>query len=231
VIVLPRTFEIVWKILQKHCGAGDDESASRQEFLINSPKTVPDHEHLEFRFMGVLGGGGKIRYSYQRHFYVDCYPEDATPERRVMIDAANEELKSLKILDHMDLAISDEQAEQCLRTCNFPLYRGKNGLIVVRLDPRGLPLGYWHDAAFEADFDEGHAEYPFLFKTLRGAKARLQKILGDPCPPNEKPSLEVYGGEYSVVLAEWMHPDWQIGHPIHTKYSRIKGQYPGSPQQ
>lgn len=227
-IVMPRTFEVVWEILKKHCGVDD---TARQEFLLNSPKTVSDHETLEFRFMGALGFGGKIRYSVRDKFHVDCYPEDSTPERKVMIEAANTELKTLRILDHMDLAITDEQAEQCLKTCNLPLYRRKNGLIVVRLDPRGLPIGYWHEVAFEADFDDGHGEYPFLFKTLRGAKARLQKFIDDPCPPNQRPCFEVYGGEYSVVLAEWMHPDWQIGHPIHTKYSQIKGQYPGSPQQ
>ena len=46
----------------------------------------------EYRFQGVLGFGGKFRRSNGR-WYVDCYPEDESPERLEFIKAANRRLQ------------------------------------------------------------------------------------------------------------------------------------------
>lgn len=51
----------------------------------------------EYRFMGDLGFGGKFRNNGNRDNtpYVDCYPENETPERLKMIEAANKRLAEL----------------------------------------------------------------------------------------------------------------------------------------
>lgn len=213
-IVLPKTYEHVWSLLQKHCGAGEEP---KTEFLQNTPRTIDVHEHMEFRFQGALGFGGKIRYNPKDHFYVDCYPEDMNPERRRMIEEVNAELKKLKIRHNLDLNIDDGQAESCIKTCRWPVFIGKNGLIVVTVDQIGIPKSYWHQGGFVADFSDTSAEYPRLFKTLDAAKKRAEKM-GN-------------ASVYEAVLAEWMAPDWEIMHPLRTKYSEIGGQWPGSPQQ
>lgn len=51
-------------------------------------------ECREFRFMGSLGFGGKVRASGGRVF-VSCYQEDETPERVATIDRTNSMLASL----------------------------------------------------------------------------------------------------------------------------------------
>jgi len=47
----------------------------------------------EWRFMGVLGYGGKYR---QLRNEVDCYPEDETPERKEIVKEINAKLALLK---------------------------------------------------------------------------------------------------------------------------------------
>ena len=77
-------------ILVRHCGVrGDAERWNSFEY--HSARTT------EYRFMGALGFGGKFRNNGNRGGvpYVDCYPEDETPERRAMIERANQELAEL----------------------------------------------------------------------------------------------------------------------------------------
>ena len=83
----PKTAEKVYDILVEVCGAKEDQ---RNHFVANQTTDAID----EWRFCGKLGFGGKFR-RYDKRLYVDCYPEDETPERRAMIDAANERLKAL----------------------------------------------------------------------------------------------------------------------------------------
>lgn len=47
----------------------------------------------EWRFIGKLGFGGKYRSKTNR---VDCYKEDETPERIILIEKLNSELKKIK---------------------------------------------------------------------------------------------------------------------------------------
>lgn len=47
----------------------------------------------EWRFCGHLGFGGKFRFP---GFWVDCYPEDISPEREKVIQEANSRLQALR---------------------------------------------------------------------------------------------------------------------------------------
>lgn len=58
---------------------------------------VTGTEHIEFRFQGHLGWGGKFRAdSGGGRWRVDAYPEDETPQRLRMIAKANARLKELE---------------------------------------------------------------------------------------------------------------------------------------
>lgn len=76
----------VWAILVEECGA---DPAMWGQFKAVWPKCG------EFRFQGSLGFGGKLYHSSNGHDRVDCYPEDATPERRTAIVRANARLREL----------------------------------------------------------------------------------------------------------------------------------------
>lgn len=83
----------IWGILVREAGATPSESR-HQEFV---------HLHTvencrEYRFIGLLGHGGKYRSQRNR---VDCYPEDENKERLAVIERTN---KALSGLDH-DLQI------------------------------------------------------------------------------------------------------------------------------
>lgn len=77
------------------CGASDTLE-ERMQFCVymcdpaNGGATSP----REWRFVGALGGGGKVHASRGK-IYVDCYPEDLTEKRRAVIDAANVKLRNL----------------------------------------------------------------------------------------------------------------------------------------
>ena len=86
----------IFDILVEECAAPESD---RPAFLYNWPCG-------EYRFQGALGFGGKIRsrstwsLNGERHhspdFFVDCYPEDLTPERLEMITNANRRLEELR---------------------------------------------------------------------------------------------------------------------------------------
>lgn len=76
------TAKLVYAVLIEECGAyPNTENTFVQAF---SQDGVPPRE---FRINGSLGFGGKFRYPA---LTVDCYPEDMTPARAQMIQAAND---------------------------------------------------------------------------------------------------------------------------------------------
>lgn len=76
------------------CGGAQDSFHSFMDFVHHY--TSPDPP-TEWRFMGKLAFGGKLRYGScgGQLFHVDCYREDETPERRKLIDEINQKLKPI----------------------------------------------------------------------------------------------------------------------------------------
>jgi hypothetical protein len=79
----------VWSVLVAQ-GATEDSERWRVDFI-----RTQVYGCVEYRFQGNLGFGGKFWNSGGK-WYVTCYPEDATPERRSLISAVNECLAKLK---------------------------------------------------------------------------------------------------------------------------------------
>lgn len=78
------TKRAVWDVLVEECGA---RPSQWDQFSSLWP------ECTEFRFMGVLGFGGKV-YDDLGAPWVGCYREDETPERRAVIERTNERLRA-----------------------------------------------------------------------------------------------------------------------------------------
>ena len=76
----------IYDILKEECGATE---FWREDFVRSGADIT------EYRFQGVLGFGGKFWNTNDR-WYVTCYSEDETPERRGVMDAANKRLAALK---------------------------------------------------------------------------------------------------------------------------------------
>jgi hypothetical protein len=81
------TANAVYDILRDECSASE---SGRENFVF--AQTLGPCE--EYRFQGNLGFGGKF-YRNHNGWYVMCYPEDMTYERRMMIQRADERLKQL----------------------------------------------------------------------------------------------------------------------------------------
>jgi hypothetical protein len=77
----------IYAVLAEHAGATD---YWRADFVYRV-----NHGCEEYRFQGRLGFGGKFR-CYRDRWYVDCYPEDVTPERMEMINKTNDALKTVR---------------------------------------------------------------------------------------------------------------------------------------
>ena len=77
---------VVWDVLVSEAGARPDQFA---EFNHHWPQC------REFRFMGSLGFGGKV-WANDGRVYVNCYPEDANPERRATMERTNALLAQLQ---------------------------------------------------------------------------------------------------------------------------------------
>lgn len=76
------------------CGARGDAD-DRAAFVAHHAAT--SEHYTEYRFIGELGFGGKFRTRRDdERWWVDCYPEDETAERRAMIAKANVELECLR---------------------------------------------------------------------------------------------------------------------------------------
>jgi len=82
------TARAIYDILIEECRANPEEY-DRWGFARSQAEGCS-----EWRFCGVLGFGGKFRVNPWK-WYVDCYPEDETPERKAMISAANARLDAL----------------------------------------------------------------------------------------------------------------------------------------
>jgi hypothetical protein len=72
----------IWDVLVETCGAPPQ---MWDQFNLCFP------ECREFRFQGDLGFGGKV-WSDRGRVYVNCYPEDETPQRVALIRSANAQL-------------------------------------------------------------------------------------------------------------------------------------------
>jgi hypothetical protein len=78
----------VYDILAAHAGA-EDSAGARARFVC----CAVEDGITEWRFQGTLGFGGKLRFRrHAAHFYVDCYEEDLTAERRRIIAETNLQL-------------------------------------------------------------------------------------------------------------------------------------------
>lgn len=77
-----------WNILVEHAGA-NPKPIAKKDFVLSMLGSCH-----EYRFCGSLGFGGKF-YRFSPDFYVQCYPEDVTPERQKAIDKVNHLLKAL----------------------------------------------------------------------------------------------------------------------------------------
>jgi len=76
----------IWAILVTYAGATDDDFnwVSFRQWFDRAIERGQD----EYRFMGLLGFGGKFWVS-RDGFHVSCYPEDLTPEREHYIQTTN----------------------------------------------------------------------------------------------------------------------------------------------
>lgn len=77
---------MIWEILIQECGAQATPSAldSFRYALATRVAKWP----FEYHFQSKLGPGGTL-WLLHDSIYVTCYPEEMTPERQAMIDAAN----------------------------------------------------------------------------------------------------------------------------------------------
>lgn len=80
----------IYDILIRCCGASEAEYD--REAFVNLAERYSERRVLEYRFMGSLGGGGKVWLYNSDKPYVSCYQEDETPARRQAMTKANEEL-------------------------------------------------------------------------------------------------------------------------------------------
>lgn len=90
----------IYDVLVAECGAHE---GGRSHFVYGETvEFVP-----EWRFIGSLGFGGKfwrafgrgfngVRSEWVERWYVNCYPEDETPERKAAIDRTNVLLENLR---------------------------------------------------------------------------------------------------------------------------------------
>lgn len=81
---LVRDHDGIYDVLVEVCGAPEGQDR-REDFARHWPGCV------EYRFGGLLGFGGKVYWTGGR-LYVNCYPEDRTPERATMIERASAHL-------------------------------------------------------------------------------------------------------------------------------------------
>lgn len=80
----------IYDILVLVCEARESH---REDFCVAQTEEVIS----EWRFMGALGFGGKFyRQTGDKKWYVDCYREERTAAKLVMIEAANERLEILR---------------------------------------------------------------------------------------------------------------------------------------
>lgn len=80
----------VWDVLVELAGANERDRDTFVRYL-----TSPEPFGQEYRFIGVLGFGGKLHFNTFRGARVSCYPEHHTPETKSVLDAVNERLRRI----------------------------------------------------------------------------------------------------------------------------------------
>jgi hypothetical protein len=83
-----KLYNWIWDVLVRYAGANRDP-LHRESFV--SAFMNREHPTTEFRFIGILGFGGKFRRvsSSFQGLYIDCYPEDLDPHRSGVIQTVN----------------------------------------------------------------------------------------------------------------------------------------------
>ena len=84
------TPDAIYDVLVQECGA----SEGLRDNFVDSFKDTSRYM-VEYGFPGVLNTAWHYFESPDGWRYVTCYVEDETPERRAIIDAANQRLKGL----------------------------------------------------------------------------------------------------------------------------------------
>lgn len=79
----------VWDLLVTKAGASESDRYAFVQYL-----TKPGGFH-EYRFMGLLGFGGKFNYSPTQRGYLSCYSEDRDEVRDAIIETVNQDLAEL----------------------------------------------------------------------------------------------------------------------------------------
>lgn len=82
----PDEADRVWTILVEKAGASPKREA-RQDF-VRYLTSESLHGH-EFRFIGLLGFGGKLHFNDYHGAYIGCYPEDRDEVREDCIAVVN----------------------------------------------------------------------------------------------------------------------------------------------
>lgn len=78
---------VVWEVLCDTCGVCRSPDTRLHFVFMQSTQFIQ-----EWCFRGALGFGGKF-WRNDGRWYVTCYREDETPERRAMIEEANKRLE------------------------------------------------------------------------------------------------------------------------------------------
>jgi len=88
------TPDSIYDVLVQECSASE---GLRDNFVASLTSYRGDSHPqplFDYRFRGSLGFGGKYYETSAGLRFVNCNAEDETPERRAIIDAANQRLKA-----------------------------------------------------------------------------------------------------------------------------------------
>jgi hypothetical protein len=92
--LMPDEAHAVWDLLVEKAGANTDpDSGHGRNSFVPYVTTPLAHGH-EFRFMGLLGFGGKLHVGF-RGVYVTCYSEDRNEARDAIVAAVNARLDEM----------------------------------------------------------------------------------------------------------------------------------------
>lgn len=93
--VNPHRIFRAWEVITRRGGARTEEYEFQQFARSVADAVLRDQPH-EFRFKGIFGFGGKIRFqAYEDRFQADYYPEDRTPELDLALHHINSELERI----------------------------------------------------------------------------------------------------------------------------------------
>lgn len=85
--------EAIAAVLRDTCGWSATHKGDEEYFV----RYVTTSQHVEYRFCGALGLGGKFHIANGGRWFVSCYPEDRTFVRDTMIQSANRQLDAMRI--------------------------------------------------------------------------------------------------------------------------------------